>query len=1181
MQALASRALAAAIAMALSGHVAAQVVVSQVYSGAGTGNGGYIADFIELHNNNDAAVSLNGWSVHYAETGNAWQRTPLSGSIPAGGFYLIRQRSGSGGRALPAANASGSISMASGSGKVALVANNLPLTGACPSGVIDLVGYGGVDCAEGGTPVAATANLLQSQLRKQNGCTDTQSNAADFALGTTVARNTSSSRYVCPPPPPLLSVDAVSQPEGHLGTTPFVFELRLDRPAGASGVDWSAFSNGGSATPNVDYQAINLRGRIEPGQTRASFTLPVKGDGLAETDETVSIQVKVMQGAVTANGDYLNTQATILDDDTGAPPPRMSVTRVTRAEGHSDYSAFEFQLSLDRPAGPGGVKWRASTIDGGSASAVEDYQALDLSGQIAEGQSQAKFSLLVRGDTRSEQDETVKLRIDIVSGATAGDSGGSGGSQLDTEASIVDDDPALTPIHAIQGNGERSPMLGRFVHVEGIATAATAQGFFLQAPPTEADADPQTSEALFVRTAARPNATIVGWRVRVSGTVDELYAPGDHPQRGSMTAISGSPSVVAIASAQLPPTIGPQLLPEYLRGVTGYEAIEGMRVMLAESLVVGATGDFNYADDASASDGLFYVADGPATQAPPMREMGTHLPALLNGQPVGWLPYWDGNPEVLGVDSDATGSQALDVGIGARVLGIVGPIDQRSGRYTVIQQGTAPIHVTVPAPTLASIEPGDEAMTPIDVAHYDLGALYDTISPPNSGQPALSPQALELRLGKIAAGVAGSLRLPDIVAFSGFENAALLQRLADLSNQRAVADGRADPLYRPVSIDTPDPLQTQIGFLVRSDQRLLAPRVVVERSEQLGRDSLIALPWGESLPLFEQPPLAMDVSVHGNRGRFDARVLLVKLAAIAGSQADSRDGERLRLRRQAQAEFIAQWTQQHQLGENALPLLLLGDLQAYGFSDAFTDPYGTMLGQPADPLWTLVPGDGVDRVEPNLIDPAALGAASERYSSIVEGSRQQLQHALVDERMVLATDSVRVQHARINAGFPGFGRNLENTPVRGSDTDPLHVRLVPRSHADLNLWAGAPETITAGQDIEYQVVLYNRGPDIARGVGLGLAWSQAVDGVRVETPPNWTCEPPRVEADRTSTACTLAALAPDYHGQSEQFRVFVPTLAAQAGTGLSLAVSATSQAAERVPDDNAAQATTQLTAPLP
>ncbi|MGO4263262.1 hypothetical protein [Lysobacter sp. TAB13] len=45
--------------------------------------------------------------------------------------------------------------------------------------------------------------------------------------------------------------------------------------------------------------------------------------------------------------------------------------------------------------------------------------------------------------------------------------------------------------------------------------------------------------------------------------------------------------------------------------------------------------------------------------------------------------------------------------------------------------------------------------------------------------------------------------------------------------------------------------------------------------------------------------------------------------------------------------------------------------------------------------------------------------------------------------------------------------------------------------------------------------------------------------------------------------------------------MFVPTLAEQAGTGLDLAVSATSQAAESQPGDNGAQVTTLLTAPQP
>lgn len=1179
MHKLANRALAAAIAVALAQPAAAQVVISQVYSGAGNANGSYAADFIELHNNGTTSVNVGGWSVQYAESGNAWQRTTLSNSsIPAGGFYLIRQRSGtgSGSRPLPSANTTGSTAMATGAGKVALVANNTTLTLACPTGLVDFVGYGSADCAEGGLTVASTSDPLQSQLRKANGCTDTQANASDFTVAATVPRNAASNRYNCPPPLPRMRVTEVSKPEGHLGTTPFVFDLNLDRVAPAGGVEWSAISNGGSATSGEDYQPINLRGKIEAGQRAGSFTLPVRADGAAEADETVLIQVKALRGAVTANGDYLDTQATILDDDTGAPPPRMTVNRAQGAEGNLHNGSFDFQLNLDRPAGADGVKWRATTVDGGNATADEDYEPLDVSGTIAEGQAQGSFKLFARGDVLQEQDETVKLRVEILSGATADENGG---TLLNTEALILNDDPVITAIHDIQGKGDRSPMIGRTVHAEGFVTTVVSDGVFLEAMARETDADPQTSEGIFVKTLGTPQDILVGYRMRASGTVAELYGPGDHPQRGSMTAIVGA-TLEAIA---WPTGIWPPVATQPLqRGTRSYESLEGMRVALNESLVVGPTGVYDPYPypSSSSSNGRFYVVDGPVDTTPPVRETGSALPALQNGQPVDGLPRWDGNPEVLGVDAYAARTQLNDVNTGARVLGIVGPLDQRSGRYTVIEQNFARIHVLTPVPQPTVVTPGDAAQAPVEIAHYDLGALYDPISPPNSGQPTTPSNDLDDILNGIARGVAGSLRAPDIVAISGFENLALLQELATLSNQRAVADGLADPLYRPVLVDAPDPLQTQIGFLVRSDQRSSGSRVVVERTEQLAREVLYELPWGESLRLFEQPPLAIDVAVNGDHGRFDARIVLVKLAPIAGSDADNRDGERLRLRRHAQAEYVAQWAQQHQQSENALPLLLLGDMQSHGFSDAFTDPFGTILGQPSDPASTLVPGDGIDRVEPNLIDVDSFSPASERYSSIVEGTRQELQHAVIDERMIAAVDSVQVQRARINSVFPrAWGPG--SWAVNGSDTDPLHLRLIPRSHADLNLWTEAVQTTIAGQELEYRIGLQNRGPDIARNVGLGLAWSRALADVRVNAPAGWSCEAARVEDERTSVACSLAALAPNYDRPAELFSVFVPTLVEHAGSELNLAASATSQAAESQPADNSVQTTTQLTAPQP
>ena len=67
------------------------IVVNEVYGGGGNSGATYKNDFIELRNRGTAPVSVDGWSAQYhAATGTgAWQATPLTGSIPAGGIYLV------------------------------------------------------------------------------------------------------------------------------------------------------------------------------------------------------------------------------------------------------------------------------------------------------------------------------------------------------------------------------------------------------------------------------------------------------------------------------------------------------------------------------------------------------------------------------------------------------------------------------------------------------------------------------------------------------------------------------------------------------------------------------------------------------------------------------------------------------------------------------------------------------------------------------------------------------------------------------------------------------------------------------------------------------------------------------------------------------------------------------------
>ncbi len=179
-----------------------KILISQVYGGGGNAGAPFRNDFIELFNSGNTTVELSGWSVQYASaTGTSWSVTNLSSmSLAPGQYYLVQEASGgSAGAPLPTPDASGTIAMAATAGKVGLVGSTTALTGACPSGnsIIDLVGYGSsANCFRGVGPAPAPSNTMSSS-RADNGCSDTQSNASDFASSAPSPRNTLSPLGVC------------------------------------------------------------------------------------------------------------------------------------------------------------------------------------------------------------------------------------------------------------------------------------------------------------------------------------------------------------------------------------------------------------------------------------------------------------------------------------------------------------------------------------------------------------------------------------------------------------------------------------------------------------------------------------------------------------------------------------------------------------------------------------------------------------------------------------------------------------------------------------------------------------------------------------------------------------------------------------------------------------------------
>ncbi|MGI8918627.1 MAG: lamin tail domain-containing protein [Pyrinomonadaceae bacterium] len=168
------------------------LVINQVYGGGNNSGATFQNDFVELFNRGTSVVdfSVTPYSLVYASaSGNFTSANKLnlsSGNLAPGQFFLVRLAGGtSNGIPLPSPDASSSaINLSAADGKVALVVGTTLLVGnGCPLNitVADFVGYGAANCAEGSA--VGALNAVRS-ARRVNRCSDTNSNAIDFALVT-------------------------------------------------------------------------------------------------------------------------------------------------------------------------------------------------------------------------------------------------------------------------------------------------------------------------------------------------------------------------------------------------------------------------------------------------------------------------------------------------------------------------------------------------------------------------------------------------------------------------------------------------------------------------------------------------------------------------------------------------------------------------------------------------------------------------------------------------------------------------------------------------------------------------------------------------------------------------------------------------------------------------------------
>ena len=207
-----------------------------------------------------------------------------------------------------------------------------------------------------------------------------------------------------PPPPPTISIADASTPEGNAGVTPLKFQLTLSRPSDQP-VSVQVTTHDGSATAaSGDYLGLTTLLTFPPLAVSDSVTVSVNGDIACELDETFTVVLSGIAGAVP--GDTVATGTIVNDDDCTAvagepvefglsaiaPNPALSGARIGYAlprETHvrlaiSDLQGRTLAVLVDevQPAGRHSARWDGAGPRGAVAAGVY-FVRLESGGKVA------------------------------------------------------------------------------------------------------------------------------------------------------------------------------------------------------------------------------------------------------------------------------------------------------------------------------------------------------------------------------------------------------------------------------------------------------------------------------------------------------------------------------------------------------------------------------------------------------------------------------------------------------------------------------------------------------------------------------------------------------------------------------------------------------------------------------
>lgn len=481
-----------------------------------------------------------------------------------------------------------------------------------------------------------------------------------------------------------------------------------------------------------------------------------------------------------------------------------------------------------------------------------------------------------------------------------------------------------TLINAIQGNGAASGMVGSVVEIEGVVVGdfqgntgnGDLGGFFVQEEDADADADPTTSEGIFVFDDILGFDVSVGDIVRVEGTVAEFNGLTELMPVTNVTLCDTLTGTATPAIVNLPRTTADDL-----------EPFEGMAVNLPQTLTISDAGNSVRFGENILSNGRLFtptniVAPGAAANAQQAANDLNRL--ILDDQRNGSyrMPFINGQ-------DDASPVNAINpIRGGTTVTGASGIMSFAFNNYRL--RPTTPVVLDEAANPRTPAPPAVGGT--LTVASANVLNFFDTIDmggatcgPNNIGcRGADSASELTRQTDKL---VAGLLAIDaDVLGLIEIENNASssLQTLSDALNAAAGAG-----TYAFINTGTIGTDAIKVGLLYQpADATPIGSFAILDSSVD---------------PLFDDGlnrPVLAQTFADNNGSRFTVAVNHLKSKACGGStgaDTDQGDGQAcFNLSRTNAAMAQVNWLATDPTGSGDSDYLIIGDLNAYAMEDPIT-----------------------------------------------------------------------------------------------------------------------------------------------------------------------------------------------------------------------------------------------------